>query len=88
MDSADAGFFLRGMFFIEYLFLPGGLPQELPFRVFPDFEDHRVEAIDVVRMKENFLRFLEADSAPWIPPKTRALPLIEVESHYGITVIP
>jgi hypothetical protein len=44
--------------------------------------------IGLVRMKENFLRLLEADSAPWIPPKSRALPLIEVETHYGITVIP
>jgi hypothetical protein len=26
MDSADAGFFLRGVFFIEYLFFPRGFP--------------------------------------------------------------
>jgi len=32
-------------------------------------------------MKENLLHFLEADSAPRIPPKAFALPLIEVESH-------
>jgi hypothetical protein len=44
--------------------------------------------VRIVRMKKNFLRFVEADSAPWIPPKTLALPLIEVESHDGITVIP
>jgi hypothetical protein len=44
--------------------------------------------IGVVWMKENFLRFLEADSAPRIPPKAFALPLVEVESHDGITVIP
>jgi hypothetical protein len=109
MVSAETGFFLRGVFFIKYLFLPGGFPQghqvvELSFRVFPNFEDHRIEAIanpsdsavlnreiralvGVVRMKENSLCFLEADSAPWIPPKTLALPLIEVESHDGITVI-
>jgi hypothetical protein len=39
-------------------------------------------------MKENLLRFLEADSAPWIPPETLALSLIEPKSHEGITVIP
>jgi hypothetical protein len=39
-------------------------------------------------MKEHLLRFLEADSAPRIPPKAKALPRIEVESHRGITVIP
>ncbi len=44
--------------------------------------------VGVVRMKENLLRFLEADSALWIPPKALALPLIEVESHECITVIP
>jgi hypothetical protein len=32
-------------------------------------------------MKENLLHFLEADSAPGVPAKTPALPLIEVESH-------
>jgi hypothetical protein len=37
--------------------------------------------VGVVRMKENFLYFLEADSAPRIPPKAPALPLIELESH-------
>ena len=42
----------------------------------------------VIRMKENLLRFLEADSAPWIPPETLARSLIEPKSHEGITVIP
>ena len=37
--------------------------------------------IEVVRMKEDLLCFLEADSAPGIAAKTLALPLIEVESH-------
>jgi len=37
--------------------------------------------VHVVRMKENLLRFLKADSAPGIPPKALALPLIEVESQ-------
>jgi len=37
--------------------------------------------IEVIRMKENLLCFLEADSTPRIPAKTPALPLIEVESH-------
>jgi hypothetical protein len=71
---------------------------EFSFRVFPNFKDHRIQAITdpansamlnreigapvgVVRMKENLLRFLEADSAPWILTKAFALPLIEVESH-------
>ena len=44
--------------------------------------------VSVIRMKENLLRFLEANSAPWIPPETLALALIEPESHEGITVIP
>ncbi len=44
--------------------------------------------VGVIRMKENLLRFLEPDSAPWIPPETPALSLIEPESHEGITVIP
>jgi len=37
--------------------------------------------VGIVGMKENLLHFLEADSAPRIPPKAVALPLIEVESH-------
>ena len=37
--------------------------------------------VGIIGMKENLLYFLEADSAPWIPPKAFALPLIEVESH-------
>lgn len=44
--------------------------------------------VSVIGTKENLLRFLETDSAPWIPPKAKALPRIEVESHCGITVIP
>ena len=44
--------------------------------------------VGVIRMKENLLRFLEADSAPWIPSETLALSLIEPEPHDGITVIP
>jgi hypothetical protein len=37
--------------------------------------------VSIVGMKENFLHFLEADSASRISPKTLALPLIEVKSH-------
>jgi hypothetical protein len=37
--------------------------------------------IEVVRIEEDLLCFLEADSAPRIAAKTPALPLIEVESH-------
>jgi hypothetical protein len=37
--------------------------------------------IEVVRMKEDLLCFLEADSPPGILAKAPALPLIEVESH-------
>jgi hypothetical protein len=37
--------------------------------------------VGVIRMKENLLYFLEADSALGFPPKTFALPLIEMESH-------
>jgi len=37
--------------------------------------------VGVIRMKENFLGFLEPDSAPWIPPETLALALIEPEPH-------
>jgi hypothetical protein len=37
--------------------------------------------VEVVRMKEDLLYFLEADSAPRIAAKALALPLIEVESH-------
>ena len=44
--------------------------------------------VGVVGMEENLLRLLETDSAPWIPPKAFTLPLIEVESHECITVIP
>ena len=44
--------------------------------------------IKIIRMKENLLRFLEADSTLGIPPKASALSRIEVESHRGITVIP
>jgi len=44
--------------------------------------------IEVIRMKENLLCFLEADSAPRIPAKTPALPLIESGIAWGITVIP
>jgi hypothetical protein len=44
--------------------------------------------IGVIGVKENLLCLLEADSASRISPKTPALPLIEVESHDGITVIP
>ncbi len=44
--------------------------------------------VNVVRMEESLLRFLETDSSPRISPKALALPLIEVESHDGITVIP
>jgi hypothetical protein len=43
--------------------------------------------VSVVRMKENLLCFVETDSTPRIAPKTPALPLIEVESHGGITLI-
>jgi hypothetical protein len=44
--------------------------------------------VSVVRMKENLLCFLETDSTPRVAPKTPALPLIKVESHDGITLIP
>ena len=37
--------------------------------------------VGVIRMKENLLHFLEADSALGVPPKTLALPRIEMESH-------
>src|SRR5580698_6071468 len=37
--------------------------------------------VKVVGMKEDLPCFLEADSAPRIAAKARALPLIEVESH-------
>jgi hypothetical protein len=37
--------------------------------------------VGVVGMKENLLRFLEANSTLRIPPKTFAFPLIKVESH-------
>ncbi len=37
--------------------------------------------VGVIRMKENLLYFLEADSAIGVPPKTVALPHIEMESH-------
>jgi len=37
--------------------------------------------VGIVGMEENLLHLLEADSAPWIPPKAFALPLIKVESH-------
>jgi hypothetical protein len=37
--------------------------------------------IGVIRMKENLLHFLKADSALGVPPKTIALPRIEMESH-------
>ena len=37
--------------------------------------------VGVIRVKENLLGFLETDSAPWIPPETLALSLIEPESH-------
>ena len=37
--------------------------------------------VGVIRMKENLLYFLEADSALGVPPKTFALSLIEMESH-------
>jgi hypothetical protein len=37
--------------------------------------------VEVVRMKEDLPCFLEADSAPGIPAKALALPLIEVESQ-------
>ncbi len=37
--------------------------------------------VEIVRMKENLLCFLEADSAPGIAAKAPALPLIEVESQ-------
>lgn len=110
MDSADAGFFLRGVFFIEYLFFPRCFPKghqmvELSFVVFSNLKDHRIKPITypadgamlnrqigtlvgVIRMKEHLLRFFEADSAPWIPPKAFALPRIKVEPHDDITVIP
>ena len=44
--------------------------------------------VSVVRMVEDLLRFLETDASPRIPPKTAALPRIEVKPHDGITVIP
>jgi hypothetical protein len=44
--------------------------------------------IEVIRVKENLLHFLETDSTLGVPPKAAALPLIEVEPHAGITVIP
>src|SRR5260370_18721260 len=109
MDSADVAFFLRIVVFIEFSFFPGRLPQghqmvELPFCVFVNLKNHRIQTITyptdramlngeigtlvgVVGMEENLLRLLETDSAPWIPPKALALPLIEVESHECITVI-
>jgi hypothetical protein len=37
--------------------------------------------IEVIRIRKDLLRFLEADPAPGIAPKALALPLIEVESH-------
>jgi hypothetical protein len=37
--------------------------------------------VGVIRMKEDLLYFLEADSALGIPPKSFALSLIEMESH-------
>ena len=37
--------------------------------------------VGVIRMKENLLCFLEADSAPWIPPEALALSFIKPESH-------
>ena len=37
--------------------------------------------IEVVRMKEDLLCFLEADTTPGIAAKALALPLIEAESH-------
>jgi hypothetical protein len=37
--------------------------------------------VEIVRMKENLLCFLEAYSSPGIMAKALALPLIEVESH-------
>jgi len=37
--------------------------------------------VGVIRMKENLLYFLQADSALGVSPKTFALPLIEMESH-------
>jgi hypothetical protein len=43
--------------------------------------------VSVVRMKENLLCFFETDSTPRIAPKTPTLPLVEVESHGGITLI-
>jgi len=37
--------------------------------------------IQIIRVKENFLRFLKSDAALRIPPKALALSLIEMESH-------
>jgi len=37
--------------------------------------------VGVIRMKENLLYFLEADSALGVPLKSFALSLIEMESH-------
>ena len=37
--------------------------------------------IGVIRMKENLLYFLKADSALGVAPKAVALPRIEMESH-------
>src|SRR5882724_9804843 len=44
--------------------------------------------IQIIRAKENFLRFLKSDAALRIPPKTTALPRVEMEAHASITVIP
>ena len=44
--------------------------------------------VQVVRVEENLLHLLEADSTLGILPKFLALPRIEVEAHRGITVIP
>jgi hypothetical protein len=38
-------------------------------------------SVGVIRMIENLLHFLEADSALRVPPKAFALSLIEMESH-------
>jgi hypothetical protein len=44
--------------------------------------------IQIIRVKEDLLCLLKADTTLGIPPKGLALPRIEVESHAGITVIP
>src|SRR5664280_2493077 len=44
--------------------------------------------IQVIRVRGTFQHFFEADSTPGIRLRPLALPLIEVESHNGITVIP